>query len=86
MQWPPAYKKIVLEPGDEHASHSGGTAGRHKVPLQEAEDGAAGHAYAPRFGGVERPGGDAMDDEPTVLTDELRPWLEWMKHAGLADG
>lgn len=27
MQWPPDYKKIVLEPGDEYAIHSGGKGG-----------------------------------------------------------
>ena len=24
LQWPPDYKKIILEPGDEYASNSGG--------------------------------------------------------------
>ena len=24
MQWPPEYKKVILEPGDEYAIHSGG--------------------------------------------------------------
>lgn len=24
VQWPPAYKKIILEPGDEYAFHNGG--------------------------------------------------------------
>jgi len=27
MQWPPNYKKITLEEGDEHAIHSGGKGG-----------------------------------------------------------
>lgn len=27
VQWPPKYKKIILEPGDEYASHSGGKGG-----------------------------------------------------------
>ena len=27
MQWPPNYKKIILEPGDEYAMHSGGIGG-----------------------------------------------------------
>jgi hypothetical protein len=27
MQWPPAYKKIILEPGDDYAAHSGGKGG-----------------------------------------------------------
>src|SRR5262245_40962592 len=24
LRWPPSYEKIVLDPGDEHAAHSGG--------------------------------------------------------------
>lgn len=85
MHWSPAYKKIVLAPGDEYASHSGGMAGPDKAP-RAAEDGAAGRAYAPRFGAVEYPGADSVDDTPAALTDELLPWLKWMKDAGLADG
>lgn len=27
MQWPPNYKKIILEPGDEYAVHNGGKGG-----------------------------------------------------------
>ena len=27
MHWPPAYKKVVIAPGDEHAYHSGGKGG-----------------------------------------------------------
>jgi hypothetical protein len=27
MQWPPNYKKIIIEAGDEHAVHSGGIGG-----------------------------------------------------------
>lgn len=27
VQWPPAYKKIILDPGDEYAFHSGGKGG-----------------------------------------------------------
>lgn len=27
MQWPPAYNKVILEPGDETAIHSGGKGG-----------------------------------------------------------
>lgn len=45
LQWPPNYKKTVLEPGNEHAIHSGGKGGlTFKQPEiaqddnQEAED------------------------------------------------
>lgn len=27
LSWPPAYQKVVLEPGDEYATHSGGKGG-----------------------------------------------------------
>jgi hypothetical protein len=38
MQWPPAYQKIVLEPGDEFALHSGGKGGLRMTPPQISED------------------------------------------------
>lgn len=34
MQWPPAYQMIVLEAGDEYASHSGSKGGLHIGPVQ----------------------------------------------------
>jgi len=27
LQWPPKYKKIIIEPGDEQVAHSGGKGG-----------------------------------------------------------
>ena len=34
MNWPPAYKKIVLEAGNEYATHSGGKGGLRLQPPQ----------------------------------------------------
>lgn len=34
LQWPPEYKRIVLEPGDENAIHTGGNGG---VSMSSAE-------------------------------------------------
>lgn len=34
MHWPPAYKKVILEPGDEFAIHSGNKGGVHLSPPQ----------------------------------------------------
>ncbi len=31
MQWPPHYKRIILEPGDEEAIHTGGRGGVHSA-------------------------------------------------------
>ncbi len=39
MQWPPNYSRIVLEPGDETAIHSGGKGNLHThTEVQEAEE------------------------------------------------
>jgi len=39
MQWPPNYSRIVLEPGDETAIHSGGKGSvRASSEIQEAEE------------------------------------------------
>jgi hypothetical protein len=37
MQWPPKYQKIVLEPGDEYALHSGSKGGLRMGSLQISE-------------------------------------------------
>lgn len=37
LNWPPAYKKIVLEPGDELVSHSGGKGGLRIGQLEAGE-------------------------------------------------
>jgi hypothetical protein len=34
LRWSPQYQKLVLEPGDEHATHTGATAGVQLGPLE----------------------------------------------------
>lgn len=34
MRWPPNYEKIILEAGDEYATHSGGKGGLRMQPPQ----------------------------------------------------
>jgi hypothetical protein len=86
MHWPPSYKKIVLEPGDEYAAHVGGKGGVHlsaaavntetePADLLAAMGARSDPAKAPPFEEV----------GPVPLTDELRPWLRWMCAVGLAD-
>jgi hypothetical protein len=41
IQWPPKYRKIVLEPGDEYALHSASKGGLQMGPLQISQDGDA---------------------------------------------
>lgn len=38
MSWPPDYKKIVLEPGDNYAIHAGGKGGLSMGTLQVAQE------------------------------------------------
>lgn len=40
VQWPPQYKKIILEPGDEYAIHGGGKGGIVIQPpgIEESEE------------------------------------------------
>jgi len=61
MQWPPDYKKIMLEVGDEQAIHSGGKDGLH-VGSVEA-----------RPGGIDDD--EITPETPCPLSDELRAWL-----------
>src|SRR5687767_6851054 len=37
LSWPPAYEKIVLEAGDEYATHTGGKGGIRMQPPQISE-------------------------------------------------
>jgi hypothetical protein len=84
MNWPPAYQKIVLDPGDEYAIHSGNKGGLAiGCEIRPAETAPA----------IEEPGDDlgtasaaeASEDENAPLAEELRPWLRWLKDAGLND-
>jgi len=37
MHWPPEYRRVILESGDEYAIHSGGTGGLSVSPPSVAE-------------------------------------------------
>ena len=41
MQWPPAYNKVILDPGDENAIHSGGRGSAQLSPAAETAEPAA---------------------------------------------
>jgi hypothetical protein len=66
MQWPPNYKKTVLEPGDEYAIHTGGKG----MPSLEM-------SMMPT---ASEPGLEDLAGEPTLVNVEsLQPWIEWME-------
>lgn len=60
MTWSPAYKKLVLDAGDEYAVHSGGKGG---ITLQTLD-----------MNGQPPPSSAA--DSTAELSDEMRRWLE----------
>src|SRR5512143_2715476 len=49
MQWPPKYKRIILNSGDEYAAHSGGKGGLKMSATQfgTGEEGAASESDLP---------------------------------------
>lgn len=62
LQWPPAYKKIVLEAGDEFALH---TCGKGGLQLR-----------SPELSESHEEQGEGDEEEEPVLSDELRAALE----------
>jgi hypothetical protein len=91
LRWPPAYEKVVIEPGDEFAAHSGSKgdmlrmhAGDIVDPTdRSADDDLLTLRRAQPSEAVEEPPPvvrPTADEEPgdIPMTDELRPWLKWL--------
>ncbi len=64
INWEPAFKRSVLEAGDEYASHSGGKGGLRIGPLQVSD------ADSP----LAREEPQPSDEDPRLL-----PWSSWLK-------
>jgi len=98
LKWPPAYQKIVLEPGDEYAAHSGSKGEMLRMgSLDLVDTGAPSDADdllalpSPRPSATEdellppRADYTAQAEEPgdIPITDELQPWLKWLENSDL---
>ena len=72
VQWPPNYQKIVLEPGDVNAIHSGGTGGLS--------------VHVPRATAAQAKGIPAEDQgieqDESILAGKLDPFIDWMDQVG----
>lgn len=70
VKWPPNYQKIVLEPGDINAVHSGGTGGLS--------------VHAPRVTTRQDDRLEAPELEPdgTLSDHTLAPFIVWMEQTG----
>jgi len=75
MQWPPNYKKVILQEGDESAIHTGGKGG---LQITNLATGPHDHEQAPATPMAEAVG----SNEGGVLTDEdelrLLSWEKWL--------
>jgi hypothetical protein len=75
MQWPPAYKKIVLEPGDEHAIHSGSKGG---ISISRAGVEQFSRALDSSLDPI------SADLPEVSIGDEhieaLKPWMKWINN------
>ena len=98
LKWPPAYQKIVLEPGDEYAAHSGSKGEMFRLGSvdlvdtgdhSDAEDLLALRRSSPTEDQLLPPSAvhTAEADEPgdIPITDELQPWLKWLERTDPGD-
>ncbi len=72
IQWPPNYKRIILDEGDEQAAHAGGTDGLVMgppdiLPAEPERDPMLNN------GSKEEPGDSSDLDDPY-----LSPWSRWL--------
>ena len=94
MQWPPVYKKVILNVGDENAIHSGGRGGVYGGP-DSGENGSVSNRLDERhqnndytYDSNQDPSGfrqgsadsDLAGSHPAGYDSRsLEPWLEWME-------
>ena len=88
MQWPPVYKKVILNIGDENAIHSGGRGGENDNfndgEQESASNGLGNHQEDNRFiysstESSEFPHEQAGRNPAGYDSRSLEPWLEWME-------
>lgn len=77
VEWPPAFRKVVLEEGDVNVAHSGSKGGLH-LSAQEIFD--------PSWDTEEVPANTTENDgEVEIEIDRLDPWVQWMDAIGFED-
>ena len=91
LRWPPTYEKVVIEPGDEFAAHSGSKSDMLKMHAVDIVDANAPLADDDLLTLRRARPSEATEEPPPVvrsaadeelgdipLTDELQPWLKWL--------
>jgi hypothetical protein len=81
LQWPPAYKKVVLETGDEYAFHS---CSKGDLAIEQASFPEAGMlAFDDLDSTTDHAADSDVDSSDSEQADQLQPWLKWMAKANL---
>jgi hypothetical protein len=81
MQWPPEFKRVILEPGDEYAVHTAGKGIPGMVSMQmdtgmktrDTSEASLDEASENEDTFDNKVSSDDPDDE------RLAPWLDWME-------
>ncbi|HNP88071.1 MAG: hypothetical protein JST60_14205 [Chloroflexi bacterium SZAS-1] len=81
MRWFPKYSKLVLEPGDEYALHSGSKG--EMLRMGDFADTAPAERLQPPLNAAIPPSFEAQEPDDLPDSSALQPWASWMKSAGL---
>jgi hypothetical protein len=73
MQWPPQYKRTVLEAGDENASHSGAMGGLSMGQAQVAPVEPKVEQDVFPEASLDLPVEGETEEDPYLM-----PWIEWL--------
>ncbi len=72
IQWPPNYKRIILDEGDEQAAHAGGTGGLVMGPADMVSDDSEQDSLLSSISSEETQDTTDLDDP------YLSPWAQWL--------
>ncbi|KPV49714.1 hypothetical protein SE17_31050 [Kouleothrix aurantiaca] len=81
MRWFPKYAKLVLEPGDEYALHSGSKG--EMLRLGDYDDSAPAEVFPPAADAQLHPSFEAHEQDDTPDSSALQPWRDWLDSAEL---
>jgi hypothetical protein len=80
LQWPPSFKKIILNPGDDAVAHSGAK-GSPELQLVMATDQVSVQPSIALNGSIAEP----IDTDDSLPAETLTPWLKWLQHVEFLD-
>ena len=83
MRWFPKYAKVVLEPGDEYALHSGSKGEMLRMGDFNDDDAPAEHLQPSAANAWVPPSFEAHEYDDTPDSSALQPWRAWLDSANL---